>query len=264
MADAGLEILFGIIGAALIVLYIVNKIATKYLNGDYIKIDEDDKEKSVVTKEQRETKEFKTKDCYATLCVAEAGTKKNSVSESKKNTRVSRTTPLSMERLPILNASTSKEFHDSFDPYGFVCDAELHYYLEYCKSTNVVSGIIMSITGLDMSSPSVPNEICFYVKLATNKGKYVAKTAWKSIASSSTIPFALGPLKGNVDVNQGNIRVQLLGRTVTRTSSAGICYGECRLMMSTLFHSRNGLKLRQNLCPRKMLCTDRTSAFSTD
>ena len=263
--NTGLAILFGVIGAALFVLYILNKIATKYLNGDYIVIEEDDDEMKIGVEEpsgSSQQVEIKTKDYYAKARMSEIEARKEKT--VMPNTYNENDSGPGVARQDSFASRFSMSFKDDFDPCAFAREAQLHYFLEYIKSSNVVAGIIHSVDGLDMTSTSVPEEVCFYVKLTTNKGRYGTKTSWKSLLHTASIPFVIGPLRGNVDVHQGSIRVQMLGRSEILTSSGGICYGECQVSLSELFRAKTGIRLNQRLRMKKIVSTDRKSTFSTD
>ena len=270
----GLSCFFGFIAVALIILFAINYIANKYLNGDFTKISPDDDEyidqpfidpasDKEDTKDQLNESKIRlsaTRTKYATLQLAKSENFLDDLEvEDKHHIKPGKS-------LPILNKGNSDETfyitpgksetllsrsrgfsqalqvvadgksNDTAFQNSFASNAILTTTVQYYQSNKSLFINIEKIDGLYLLEMSRPTEINFHVKLRP-KYKNPIRTKWKHIPCDKLLlTFTIGPLTEE-SLPRYNLYIRLYGRN--KKLSRAKCYGECIISLNELLSEQD-------------------------
>ena len=270
----GLACFFGFIAVALIILFVINCIATKYLNGDFAKKPPDDDEyidkPFIDTASDTEDAEDQLNESKIRLSAI--GTKNATLQLTKSENFLD---DLEVEdkqhikpgkSLPIRNKENLDEtFHitpsksqtllsgsrgftqasqeigdgkskDTAFQNSFASNAILTTTVQYYQSNKSLFINIEKIDGLYLSEVSRPTEINFHVKLRP-KYKNPIRTKWKHIPCDKLLlTFTIGPLTEE-SLPRHNLYIRLYGRN--KKLSRAKCYGESILSLNELLSEQD-------------------------
>lgn len=219
---SALIFLSSLLGCILLLL-IINKIASKYLNGDFYKTDDSD-DTEELDQYPMEIKIAKIKEE-----IEKTKSENLSVSDTRLSAKLSDDLGNSMEEIPLEKAP-------------------LRVKLTFEFKKNRIIGNVMSIDGL-AEMGKCPSEISFQAKLVPMKRRCKGKTIWKSTKSKDlSLAFTFGPLKTNVNPTSV-ICVKLYGRKKGFRSKA-VCIGQLTVQLSTVRESEGVLTIWKDLVPK--------------
>ena len=264
-----LAVFFGFIVFYLVVLLVINKIADKYLQGDYIRVaQEGDEEEGLVKRNIREEHnidgdgEGEEENVDGVGLVDIGG---GMVIDFEVKTR----DHYAKQRLKEIEGKEQIKAQES---------ARLQATLEYEDSTHRIIGCINNLHNLQQlvkpPSTQLPHEISFHVKIAIKQynRKYKAKTNGLTFSDLGDdekleLNFKLGPFKKKMDLSRSDIYFRLYGRTKkSRTSTKSRCYGECCISLEDVLSSQTSIQMDRILLPKNSskFSEEERVTFSTD
>ena len=241
----------------------MNIIAKKYINGDYFDVQEEEeneehkphdhhqlekKEEDSVTLLDLQTAQLQSEESIDTedeesrravvedqwdqlVDIAEDSDSEEQaiLQELLKERRHSLAHPSSFEKLTKTKSLSTVRKEDL--KRSFSAHASISVSIEHQLQLNRIRGIIHSISGF--SALHSPDVVRFHTKIIP-QCKIKSKTLWKSPnAKSFELEFVLGPLKGELDLDDF-ICMRLYGRK-RRTGVPRVkCYGECSVPIRQL------------------------------
>ena len=265
----GLTCFFGFIAVAFIILFVINCIAKKYLNGDFTKIPPDDDEyiDQPFIEIASDTEDTVDQLNESKICLPAIGTKNATLQLAKSENFLN---DLEVEdkqhikpgkSLPIISKENSDEkFHitagksqtllsrsrgffqasqevadgkskDTAFQNSFASNAILTATVQYYQSNKSLFINIEKIDGLYLLEISRPTEINFHVKLRP-KYKNPIRTKWKHIPCDKLLlTFTIGPLTEE-SLPRYNLYIRLYGRN--KKLSRAKCHGECIISLNEL------------------------------
>ena len=247
-----LLIFFGFIGFALLILLITNKLASKYLNGDFLEKDPDDEIIDVVIENIDDEQEKEELEPTETTELLQEPTNDKSRGEI---------TPYEM----LSDKFALTQIKEEGFVHVFASRAKVKLSFEYNKVSNIIIGCVLSIEGLSSTGDKTcPDDVCFHVKLTPITRKYKTKTKWKKACSKVlALSFTLGPLQDNVDHNS-NVCLRLYGKKKGFAVKAK-CFGECFVPLSKITESEGVLELEQRILLKTISTIESESpVLSTD
>lgn len=230
----GVYIYFGVILLSLVGLIILNKVATKYLKGDYIKVyDEEEDVMDVVVDVIKEgyadaqEKVTETKDALENLIYGkkECAVKKEVVENPYTTVKRQKSIFASLNDLP--------GYH-----------VKLNLTLEFNTKSKELICNVKSVEGLTSQNEEVvPDEVSFHFKVQIGKCALRGKTKWKPLLSSLlSLTSTLGPIKSAI--TKENIHVRFYGR---KSKFSAKCYGEVIVPFSKVIKADGVLEVTEKL-----------------
>lgn len=223
---------FGFIGLSLFLLCFSNRIATKYLNGDFLKSSDGEH-----TEESDEGE------------LSEYGAV-NELHQSEANLESS----IGNSRDLVGSVDfTNPEQEFQVKPTGnkFADNAKVNLSLEYNNDKKILTGSILGMEDLSRDNPtSCPDLICYHIKLKPPSGKSRVKTVWKDLGSGATLAFdfKLGPFKKEVLLHS-NICFRLYGKK-KRFGAKLKCLGESVVPLSAVTQANGPLIVTRRVLPK--------------
>ena len=251
MVMISLIIFFGFIGFALLILIITNKVASKYLDGDFLEDFPDDEILDVLIENTEDAEE---KDELV-------ATETTDLQEPTTDRSRGEITPYEM----LSNKTALTRIKEEGFVHVFASRAKVKLSFEYNKVSNIIIGCVLSIEGLSSTEDKTcPDDVCFHVKLTPITRKYKTKTKWKKACSKVlALSFKLGPLQDNVD-HKSNVCLRLYGKKKGFPAKAK-CFGECFVPLSKITESEGVLELEQRILPKTTSTIETESpVLSTD
>lgn len=219
---------------SLFCLYIVGKIASKYLNGDYFKETDDDSDiendklDSVVVDSRNVDDDKKVKfDDTPVELHDDVGNDGLVMDMSPPVEEVEETEEIKIEyEENRACVSSQSALRDHAFKYKFASQAYANFTLEYNEKSHSIIGWIISVDKFSFCDvETTPNEIRFHARIITNRRKYRAKTSWKNASEENlSLSFVLGPLKEEFDA-EWSVCIRLYGKKKSFGSKMK-CYGE--------------------------------------
>ena len=293
-----LAVFFGFIVFSLVVLLVISKIADKYLQGDYVRVDEEgDEEEGLVKRgtdgqisggggvgykdgdedmdreEDREEEKGEDRGGNGEKAGDEKGVNTvglvdiggGMVIDFEVKTRDHYT----KQRLKEIDENEQIKAQES---------ARLQATLKYEDSTHLIIGCVNNLHNLQQlvkpPSTQLPHEISFHIKIAIKQHnrKYKAKTNWRTFSDLGDdekleLNFKLGPFKKKMDLSTSDIYFRLYGRTKkSRTSTKSRCYGECCISLEDVLSAQTSIQMDRILLPKSSskFSEQERIPFSTD
>jgi len=216
MIQIGLIIFFGFIGLSLLLLLIINRIASKYINGDYIKVDEDEEKEDA----------------------------NDEVNVSDNNNEEVQTGTQQTTTAPYKEISPEEVFEGG-------SKTSLVVSLRYFQENEKIEGVVKSIDVHHL--PKVLQSVKFKA-WTTTKVKSQAVTASKKLDNGQNqefvlaLSFMLGPVS-NVEILNASICIQMYGKQKGLKHHKSKCYGECYVNLNEIVGKLDAVEFTKTLMP---------------
>ena len=220
---AGVYYFFGFLLLSLIVLLIINRIATKYIKGDFIEVDDDTDD------EEEEIEE---------------------INQGGEQT-VTQTSTIS----PYKEISPADVFHQAF----FGTKLSLVVSLRYFQDNQKIEGVVKSVSRLDDKVMELVN--VKFKAWTTSATKYEGMTGiCKSLSTKDeesvlALSFMLGPIS-NEEILNASVCIQMHGKQKGLKNHKSKCFGECYIHLNEIVGKLDGVEFTKTLMPVAVCLSD--------
>ena len=222
---AGVYYFFGFLLLSLIVLLIINRIATKYIKGDFIEVDDDTDDD-----EEEEIEE---------------------INEGEVQTVAQSNSTIS----PYKEISPADVFHQAF----FGTKLSLVVSLRYFQDNQKIQGVVKSVSRLDDKVMELVN--VKFKAWTTSATKYEGMTGiCKSLSTKDeesvlALSFMLGPV-ANEEILNASICIQMYGKQKGLKHHKSKCFGECYINLTEIIGKLDGVEFTKTLMPVAVCLSD--------
>ena len=248
-------VFFLFLGVSLLLLMVVNLFANKYLKGDFLKVQDEEKcEHQTDPDGNKYSRIIPLSDTSAAESDGQTSADDIDDDDDDDDNEVSNMQP-SKNNVDVVSPSGTP-LKTTSSPY---LSAKLKLTLEYRTKTKSVLGCIRKVEGLDrFTKGSSYDRLCFHVSISNRPSVSTTKTKWKSVQDSHMLysTFKIGPIeKGNdssetreVDltdetqisnqVPRVSIRLLMTKKTAL-VKSKKKCVGQCSVDLDQVFERNN-------------------------